>query len=102
MLRIEKNFLNIRNILNVIQDEKITKTELKILLLLIEEIKKPNDIIIMSRKRIIKKTNIDEGNLSRILNRLVSLKLIEKQEIESVYKIGSLLYEDIDFKKSKV
>lgn len=102
MLRIEKNFLNIKNIFSIIQEKNIKSSDIKILLIMMEDIKKPKDIIIMSRKRLAKKADMDLSNLNKILNRLIDLELIKKEEVDNIYTLGSVLYEDIDFKKSKL
>lgn len=102
MLRKQKNFLNMKNIFSIINNEKLSKTDLKILLVMIEEIKNFDDIILMNQKRLVKKTNIDQGNISRALKKLLDLEIIYKLEDHNVYRLGKVIYEDIDIKKSKV
>jgi len=102
MLRIEKNFLNMKNLISIIYNKDLSKRDLKVLLLMIEDIKNPKDIIIMSRKRIAKKTGLHMPNISLVINKLIDLELIIKLEDGNIYKLGSVLYEDIDFKKSKL
>lgn len=91
-----------KNIFSIIQEKNIKNSDIKILLIMMEDIKKQDDIIIMSRKRLAKKADMDLSNLNKILNKLIDLKLIIKLEDGNIYKLGSVLYEDVDFKKSKL
>lgn len=91
-----------KNIFSIIQEKNIKNSDIKILLIMMEDIKKQDDIIIMSRKRLAKKADMDLSNLNKILNRLIDFDLIIKEEVDNIYRLGSVLYEDVDFKKSKL
>ena len=88
-----------KNIFSIIHNENLSKTDIKVLLVMLEEIKNFDEIILMNQKRLVKKTNIDQGNISRALKKLLDLEIIYKLEDHNVYRLGKALYEDIDFKK---